>query len=211
MTLIFAVSGKKQSGKTTLVNRFLKELENEDIVVKEYSFADDIKKFLVDVMGLREEQVNGTDEDKNSPTEYHWDSIPFSIKQKFQMPDGFISARNLMQIFGTDLMREMFDDSIWVKSVFRAIDRDKPDIAIIPDTRFPSEIHSILENGGKVIRLTRDVSKGDAHSSEIALDDWDWDVAPCHCDNTFVIPNNLDMQETWEYAEDFIQRIRKSR
>jgi len=204
MTVILAISGKKQSGKTTFVERFRSEYDDGGLLIKDYSFADALKGFLVDAMGLLYCQVNGTDEEKNSSTEYLWETLPSSVRELNGNKTGNMSGRELMQVFGTDIMRNMFDDRIWVNSTFRAIERDKPDIALIPDTRFPSEVCAIYDNDGFVIRLTRDVSDGDSHSSEIALDDWDWSFKPS---NTLVIPDDLDIQETWNYAEQFYKEL----
>ncbi len=73
MTIVLGFSGKKQSGKDTLVNNISPLLVG---TTKKYSFADGLKNFLVDVMGLRHEQVWGTEEQKNTKTIYLWDKLP---------------------------------------------------------------------------------------------------------------------------------------
>lgn len=77
MTIVLGFSGKKQSGKDTLLNNISSMLQG---TVKKYSFADGLKNFLVDVMGLRPEQVWGTDEQKNSKTQYLWENLPEFIR-----------------------------------------------------------------------------------------------------------------------------------
>lgn len=77
MTVILGFSGKKKSGKDTLLNNIRPLLNG---VVKKYSFADGLKNFLVDVMGLRPEQVWGTDEEKNTKTSYLWENLPEFVR-----------------------------------------------------------------------------------------------------------------------------------
>jgi hypothetical protein len=79
-----------------------------------------------------------------------------------------------MQIVGTDIFRHYFDDNIWVKATFREINRVNPDVAIVPDLRFPSEVEGVLREGGFIIRLLRNVCEGDGHESETALDNYDF-------------------------------------
>jgi hypothetical protein len=79
-----------------------------------------------------------------------------------------------MQIIGTDIFRKL-DPDVWVKATISKIVREKPDIAIITDCRFPNEVESIQNIGGKVLRLTRNPHNSD-HLSESILDKdkFDW-------------------------------------
>jgi len=207
MTLVLAISGKKQSGKTTWVNRFEEQYKGRGWDVRSYSFADPLKEFLINSMGLEYNQCHGTDAEKNSPTIYQWETLPKSIRAANGDKSGPMSGRELMQIFGTDVMRQMFDDCIWVNATFRSILRDSPDIALIPDTRFPSELRAIYANAGYVIRLTRNVYMQDHHPSEIALDDWDWAEEPSTSNNSLLVPDDMGIEETWRYTGAFIDQL----
>ena len=77
MTIVLGFSGKKQSGKDTLLSNICPMLSG---TVKQYNFADGLKNFLIDVMGLRHEQVWGTDEQKNTKTTYLWENLPEFIR-----------------------------------------------------------------------------------------------------------------------------------
>lgn len=216
MTFILAASGKKQSGKDTLLQGIRPFLQDKG-TVRYYSFADELKNFLQTGLGLKREQVWGTDAEKNQLTNLMWDTLPLylrwerggcmgltksnrkikvdtqddirhsgDVEQHFMdvvnqglNPVGFktgpMSGRDIMQVFGTDIMRRMFSDRIWVDALFRAIERDNPAVALIPDMRFPSEFVPLYERGARIIRLMRDVSRGDSHLSETALDGWEWE------------------------------------
>ena len=195
--LIIGLSGKKQSGKNTVCD-CLEELlfdPYQPIHVQVMSFADTLKqKICKDVLGLTEEQVNGTDEQKNTPTIYKWKNLPYEIRQNNNLgieyapngeicnyikPDGYMTAREIMQVVGTDIFRNYFSDKIWVNATRRAIQKSKAQVILISDVRFPSEVESLLLEGAYIIRLLRDTGIKDAHSSENALDDYDFSKERC--------------------------------
>jgi len=195
--LVIGVSGKKQSGKNTLCNclyeYFTEKYGSEHVLI--LSFADALKqKVCKDVLGLTEEQVNGTDEQKNSPTMYKWENLPHDIRYhnrlgerrasngeicEYILPTGFMTAREIMQTVGTDIFREYFDDNIWVNATLREIEKSKAQVILISDVRFPSEVTSMIDRGAYVIRLLRDICETDSHSSETALDDFDFKRDNC--------------------------------
>jgi len=124
--------------------------------VKIYHFADYLKKICVDLFGLTESQVYGSDEDKNTETSYN------------------MTAREFLQYFGTDIMRKI-KDNIWVEATIKTINQEQSLVSLIPDVRFPNEIEAIHKAGGVVVRLTRDVH-GSTHHCESSLDkeNFDW-------------------------------------
>ena len=217
MSNIVAISGKKQSGKTTCGNfLFGCAMVSNDVVeyanidekgnlvvpyedqegelrpcvfptdsmhpsmisymrdnvwssVKMYNFADNLKRVCIDVLGLTERQCYGTDNEKNTLTKFNWSDMPL----KESLASGPMSAREVMQYVGTDFFRKIYPD-VWVDSSIRKIKSENPNLAVVVDCRFPNEANGIKESGGKVIRLTRDMFKGqDNHASETALDDYD--------------------------------------
>jgi len=203
-TFIVGVSGKKQAGKNTLCNSLKRRYDDGDdfcfYTSKIYSFADVLKrKVCMDVMGLSYEQCYGSDKQKNSLTIYKWDKIPYKIaKHKI----GFMTAREVMQIVGTNIFREYFNDHIWVNATLQFIKQDNVDIAFISDARFPSEVEGIIKNNGIVFRLLRDVCDTDSHESETALDNYNWKELG---DNVCIIDNReMSIHEQAEQAEEFM-------
>lgn len=168
--------------------------ENLDPFIKAYSFADPLKRFCIDVMGLREEQCYGTDVDKNTATTYTWgdfDKLGCEIPEG-KKPEYFMTAREVLQQFGTNVMCKLYHD-IWVGATVNSIKRDSPGLAIICDIRFPNEVEGVQQVGGKVMRLLRaPFGNDDQHSSETALDTYDnWDIV---VDNRDVnIPDNNEL------------------
>lgn len=123
---------------------------------KIYHFADYLKQISVDLFDLTEQQVYGTDDDKNTPTNYD------------------MTAREFLQYFGTEVMRKI-KDTVWVDCTIKKIFKEQTGVAIIPDVRFANEIAAIKNAGGVVIRLTRDPFNS-KHECETALDQdkYDW-------------------------------------
>lgn len=145
-----------------------------------YSFAYYLKKFLVEVFGLEPRMVNGTDKDKSSMTCYKWENMPGVITPKnldyldynieelglVKHEEGAMTARELMQFFGTEICRKIYQD-IWVDAVLNKIVKEAPDYALISDVRFDNEIVGIQKVGGIVIGLTRNSKNdSDGHASE---------------------------------------------
>ena len=95
-----------------------------------------------------------------------------------------MTARELLQYFGTDIMRTMHEN-VWVNQTINTISQEQTELAIIADVRFPNEVEAIKEAGGKVVRLTRGRKK-DSHPSELALDkeNYDWSNFDLVVDNS---------------------------
>jgi hypothetical protein len=138
--------------------------------VKLYSFADGLKQVCMDFFDLSFEQAYGTNEQKNTACQVFWEDLPTKTSNK-----GNMTARELLQYFGTDIMRKMLQD-VWVNHTIKTINREQSGLAIIADIRFPNEVEAVKRNKGKVVRLTRELIE-DSHSSEVALDkaNYDWD------------------------------------
>ncbi len=162
-----------------------------DSGVKIYSFADPLKEFCMDVFGLTNEQCYGNEEQKNSLTQLRWEDMPTDnyyedkpvirygansvvYSDPPRQKKGLMTARQLLQYFGTDIVRTIFGNA-WVNATINKINREKPKLAIISDARFKNEIEGINDIGGKTIRLLRDVCEKDSHESEGALDNFPLD------------------------------------
>ncbi len=224
--IIIALSGRKSAGKNETSRYICSIVDSSTTKVKEYSFADTLKEFCIETLGLTREQCYGTDEQKNSPTEYKWEGIDEFIRWRFAgmrfkrsdglvdviecsnyaeskkvfydekyslsprtpiLNTGYITGREVMQVFGTDMIRNMFGN-VWAASTVRRIKADGCDIAVITDTRFPNEVeHVIREQNGFVVRLTRNPYPDDSHPSECSLDNYSWSRDKCY------IIDNKDM------------------
>lgn len=151
---------------TDTMRNFLAEYV--DPYIKLYSFADDLKQFCINVLGLKWEQCYGANADKDSLTHLRWENMPGVPDQKSYTKCGyneFMTGRQVMQYFGTEIVRRMYGPA-WSKSTLNRIKKEQPLLAIITDGRFNDEVDEVKVNGGKCIKLLRNPHNGDVHSSE---------------------------------------------
>jgi hypothetical protein len=95
---------------------------------------------------------------------YGWEGL------KERSPD----IRGLLQRFGTEVGREMFDENFWVDYALNSIEDGSK--VVISDVRYPNEADAIRELGGKVFRVERNgVFAANEHASEHALDGYKFD------------------------------------
>jgi len=171
-----------------------------DQYIKVYSFADTLKEFVINVLGVPYENVYGSYEQKVNVKHEHirWENMPGVITEQqlgylnlsikvdglekvTQMVNqlglvyhesGPMSAREVLQHFGTDICRRMYGDC-WVLATRNKIKKEQPEIALVGDVRFRNEVEGLQEDGGFVTKFTRAMNAGDSHKSEIELDNYD--------------------------------------
>jgi hypothetical protein len=180
-TKIIGFAGRKQSGKTTC-SEFVAKYFNGSIEpfngAKIYNFADPLKKDIcMNILGLTYDQCYGDDISKNQYTEVYWNNTR-------------LTAREVMQLVGTDIFRKMKQD-VWASSTINKIQNEQPQLAIIADCRFPNEVEAIKNAGGLVIKLTRNPYNSD-HASEVALDEANYSSSNF---DFIVYNNNMSIQE----------------
>jgi len=172
-TLVRDETGEEKKGKGIIdITRLdvpfaMWAMDNVWPFVKHYAFATSLKEILVGLFNIPKESVYGTDEEKNAPTQYKWEDMPTKVKGK----SGYMSGRELLQYFGTDICRKIYSD-VWTNKTLTDIKNEDSSFAIISDARFENEIRAVQAAGGKVIRLTRGESS-DSHQSETDLDKFD--------------------------------------
>jgi hypothetical protein len=175
--------------------------------VKRYSFADELKKFCVNVLNVPYESCWGTDVQKNAPVPHIlWENFPRECRpvekvfhdSKFQEFSGIVreswseerpktgpmTGREIMQVFGTNIVRRIYGDC-WARATYNAIKNDGYKLAVVTDGRFPNEIDLGEVVNAKSIRLLRAISNDD-HRSEIALDDYPLHKYTAAVDNRYM-------------------------
>jgi hypothetical protein len=122
-TTIIAICGPAGSGKSTAAQHLV-----EKYGAFRYGFATPLKEMVKRALDLSEEQVYGTQEQKEAvdPRYGH-------------------SARWFMQRIGTDGCRRTFGEDFWTKQCLDMIYRQNPRLAVIDDTRFINEAAAVLE------------------------------------------------------------------
>lgn len=171
-TKIIGIAGKKRHGKDVLAA----VLGSHGKVVR-IAFADELKRYAMQLWDLSFEQLYGSDRDKET-VDPRWGLTP----------------RFIMQQFGTEVGRNIHAET-WVRKVMTAIDRGshgdtvtlpdlearqfrefrfKPGTVVawaIPDVRFPTEADAIKSAGGIIVKVIRPLLvSNDTHASETDVD-----------------------------------------
>lgn len=142
--MIIGICGLIGSGKGTVA----------DILVEHHgfqklSFADKLKDGVAAVYGWDRSMLEG-----DTDTSRVWREQVDTYWTKETGRE--ITPRLVLQEFGTDCMRNGFDDSIWVSLVKKQM-IDNPHLNyVIPDVRFPNEMNMIKElSEGEVWQVRR--------------------------------------------------------
>jgi len=178
MKTIILLSGKKESGKSTAANIFTKQ------GFIEQSFAAELKNQL---FVFTKYVLGSPDITYDHFQKQELKNIPITIPNV----DKEITPRYIMQVYGTEVMRVLFNDEYWVATVINKIKRSNTNLFCISDNRFPNEIEGMKQafSSDKVVsvRIIRGEDVGDQHPSETALDSYTgWD---------YVIDNNGSLDE----------------
>lgn len=169
--------GRKRSGKETAF-RLLFPLTEQPA---EFQFATPLKKFCMEALGLTHDQCYGPDIIRESLTPYRWKDIDPEIRESFSAKDEFLTARQVLQIVGTNLLRNKFYKKIWAEAAIRAAVSSSAATCIFTDGRFVNEIEAVKDvrkfdqRFEKIlnIRVYRETKLTDSHESETALDIYD--------------------------------------
>jgi hypothetical protein len=209
--IVIAVAGKKKTGKDTLGKMLAGELNvrayiHENVIndVEIFHFADPIKKFCHEYLGLDNSKMYGSDEDKNELTDIFWTQMPF-LPKNFQPPSYQMKMtyRQIMQYVGTEWFRRI-NDHIWIDKCFEAISGSKCRIALICDCRFPNEVLSVKKLGGYAMKIERNLDSGDSHASETSLDPGKFDRSNF---NLIVDNNNDTILPAYEKFSSFVRGL----
>jgi hypothetical protein len=139
--MIIGLVGFMSSGKGTCADYLVREHG----FLKE-SFANSVKDSVSVVFGWDRQLLEGdTDYSRGwrERADPWWSN---KLGREF-------SPRSALQLMGTEAGRDVFDENIWVYSMFRRMDHSKN--YVIADVRFPNEIQKIKEEGGMVIRVKK--------------------------------------------------------
>ena len=191
----------KRSGKDEFAYFCMKHFfDNNKVYTTRIALADSLKEAAQRIYNLTDKQLCGTQEDRESLTEWFWPT-----KNKLNRT-GKMTAREILQYFGTEIMREGFDQLIWVNSLkstanarARAFQQGVT-FVFVPDIRYPNEAEH-MDYLVDIYRTEAELANGDMHISErsgMLIPDYKID---------FSVVNDGTLQELEEKAALFCESI----
>ena len=142
MRKIIGLLGFIGSGKNTVGDLFAKS----DLVHE--AFAKPLKDATAAIFGWPRDFLEG-----DTPHSRQWREERDDWWSK--KLDRDIVPRNILQHFGTEHFRNHFHPDIWILSLIRRIETQPDTDFVITDTRFPNEIETIRQLGGKIVLVER--------------------------------------------------------
>ena len=147
---------------------------------KTIAFADPLKKMLAVLLNIPVEKFN--DRAFKEDTCIDFETLDYSLsaftKDKHLLSDSKftklakdlsteilsydLTIRQLMQFYGTSIMRNYFGENVWINSTLKHATRK----TIISDCRFFNEAKAIKERDGKIIFVSRPGAPFGQHQSE---------------------------------------------
>ena len=178
---IYGLCGVKQSGKDSFAKMALSILngrgEGPLPRARTAAFADPLKEFCVRYLDVPSENCRGTDEQKNAVMGTWGGRFSDHIIAQFgKSPSDPVTAREIMQVVGTEIFRGNFRPTFWcdimLRSTLPRLKREGLDAVFITDVRFANEIDAIESIGGGVLKIERPAAGGGIgaqHASETEL------------------------------------------
>jgi len=149
--MIIGLSGYAQSGKDTVA-----EMLCLNYAFKRISFALPMRDAIYTLNPL----VDGRSRIADVVDEYGWDVAKANPE-----------VRRLLQVFGTEVGRELFGERFWIDQAFKRAEEYQR--VVFSDVRFPNEAKAILQRGGDVWRVNRgNHGAVNGHTSEHAMDNF---------------------------------------
>jgi hypothetical protein len=141
--MIIGVVGFIGSGKDTVADY----LQNFHEFRRE-SFASALKDAVAAVFGWDRTMLEGRTKEAREWRE----QVDTWWATRLNMPT--LTPRWVLQYWGTEVCRKCFHDDIWISSLENKL-RNSRDNIVISDCRFPNEIQSIRNSGGKIAWVQR--------------------------------------------------------
>ena len=141
--MIIGVCGFIGSGKDTIAD-YLVGFHG----YRRDSFAGTLKDAVAAVFGWDRELLEG-----RTPEARAWrEQADQWWANRLNMPN--LTPRWVLQYWGTEVCRKAFHDDIWIAALEARLSR-RSDDTVISDVRFPNEIQSIRNAGGKIVWVKR--------------------------------------------------------
>ena len=197
--MIIGICGLIGSGKGTVADILVEQHNYEKL-----SFADKLKDGVSSVFGWDRQMLEG---DTDASRKWREEEDKFWTEETGET----VTPRLILQLFGTDCMRNGFYDGIWVSLVKQELLKNKDKNYVIPDVRFENEAKMIRSLGGRIcqvrrgpdplwFRLYKDLGQEptDVHKSE-----WAW----ANVQMDYILANDGTPEDLKNLVEDHLVSI----
>jgi hypothetical protein len=143
------------------------------------SFATALKDAVAAVFGWDRTLLEG----RTAASRQWRDQIDSWWAQRLNIPH--LTPRWVLQCWGTDVLRNNFNDDVWIAALENKMRKTTDDI-VISDVRFPNEIQAIRQAGGKVFRIKRGIDPDwyeDARVLNVGHTNMTWTMARLRMEN----------------------------
>lgn len=123
--LIIGFSGRARHGKTNACEAIVSRAARAGYVAKMYDIGDMIRRHCI-----------------------AWGHLPVVARAD-------MTKEQLQILINVGKEKRAVDVNYWIGQMFKAIEREKPDVALCPNLRYENEAAACHEHGGHVVRLTR--------------------------------------------------------
>ena len=193
MTKLILVSGKKRSGKDYSTSLLAGSLRSRGYSVEVKSFAEPMKQIMSVIFDV---SLGTIETAKNEPHNF-----PIVMTQSNTEANAVrfsTDMRQILQQFGSEAMKPIFGDDVWVRLMDQYVQSSSADFIIVSDFRFLIEHIDPLAT---TIRIKCNLAEStDQHVSEIELDDFAFDY----------VLNNDDYQLTTLTINNFVDVLLES-
>ena len=194
--MIVGICGLIGSGKDTIADYLIRKHDFEKI-----SFADKLKDSVSVMFDWDRELLDGkTDESRawREEVDEYWSKETGET----------ITPRLVLQLFGTECMRDGFYDGIWVSLTKKKILDNPNKNFVIPDVRFPNEAKMLYEVNGQVWRVVRgadpqwftDFKDFGVEPKEVHPSEWAW----AQTKFTHIVENNKTVSDLTDQVQDLL-------
>lgn len=144
MSKLVGILGFINSGKGTVASQLVSKFN-----FRQDSFASGLKDACAIIFDWPRNMLEG---DTIKSREWR-EVIDLWWAEKLGIPN--FSPRLALQLVGTDVLRNHFNEDLWFLTVQNRIRKNPDQHVVISDVRFPNEIKFIQEQGGILIRINR--------------------------------------------------------
>lgn len=219
-TKLIAVSGVKGSGKDSTASMIQYCLSVPSVLrqywiykcfrklikpkYKRLAFADPLKKMLSALLNVPVERFNDrgfkeswlvhiptlnfNDDATNKLSDSKFNRLVKTLDPS--LAEGYLSIRQLMQYFGTEVMQTHFGRNVWIRSTLRHGSKKG---TIITDLRFKAEAEAVHGLRGKIVYVSRPGYTFGQHASEREMSE-----LLANNEYDFVIENNGTQKDLFD-------------